>query len=241
VPFVYETYNEVRANLIHQSKSKLVLFMKSRALTFSLRHSRGELSKRIMSKPYQEQFCGIDFPRNHKLYTNFNRKIQQLIESGITEKYKNEHKKIFDPKFYEKPRLPHKKYLETTWRKSFINEPKVLTMKDLEFGFAIWLGSLTLPLIGFILEWLNRLKNLLVMKFIFAAYFEEKRTESSKIAENHFRKLRKLKTFSIISPYFFTKFKIEEKNSVKDSESKTFETVAEIYKNCVGDLEVSDV
>jgi hypothetical protein len=138
-----------------------------------MNRTRGEIHKRLFSEPYQEQFCGVNFPRNHKLYPNVNHKITQLFEAGITQKYiKDNAEYLLNPKRYEKPILLHKKYLETTWRKSFISEkePKVLSMKDLEFGFVIWLGALVLPMIGFILEWLNTLKNGLVMKFVFAAF-----------------------------------------------------------------------
>jgi hypothetical protein len=145
-----------------------------------LKRSRAELFKRIIGEPIQEQFCGVEFPRNHKLYKNFSRKITQLIEAGITKKYRKTNLIYSNPKYYEKPRMPHKKYLETTWRKSFIDEPKILIMKDLEFGFVIWLGSLIFPLIGFRSEWLNRLKEFLIMKFMLVAYFEQKHSESRK-------------------------------------------------------------
>jgi hypothetical protein len=165
-----------------------------------MNQSRGEIHKRLLSEPYQEQFCGVKFPRNHRLYPNFNNKITQLFEAGITEKYiKDITENVLNPKRYEKPVLLHKKYLETTWRKSFIDEPKVLTMKDLEFGFVIWLGSLVLPMIGFILEWLNRLKNGLVMKLVFAAFFNQKYSQSSDNEEKRIRMLRDLKTFSLLA------------------------------------------
>jgi hypothetical protein len=99
--------------------------MRTRNIIAFMIYSRGELSKRIVAEPIQEQFCGIFFTRNHKLYAPFNRKIVQLIEAGITEKYRADiYAERMNPKYYEKPRLAHKKYLETTWRKSFIDEPK---------------------------------------------------------------------------------------------------------------------
>jgi hypothetical protein len=63
-------------------------------------------------------------------------------------------------------------------------------MEDLEFGFVIWLGSLVLPLIGFILEWLIKLKDFLILKFILAAYFELKHTETSQNAEKRLKMVR---------------------------------------------------
>jgi hypothetical protein len=73
-------------------------------------------------------------------------------------------------------------------------------MKDLEFGFVIWLGSLVLPLIGFILEWLKLLQHFLIMKFILAAYFERKQAETSESAQKRIGWFNELKP-SARSPY----------------------------------------
>jgi hypothetical protein len=114
--------------------------------------------------------------------------------------YMDEYKKYFDPKFYEKPLKIHKKYLETTWRKSFMadNEPKVLTLSDLEFGFVVWFGSLIVPLIAFIIEYLSRLAQILMFKRILSSYFEQKKCialnisqmveEKSKMEKKNYRK-----------------------------------------------------
>jgi hypothetical protein len=77
--------------------------------------SKGEIHKRLLAEPYQEQFCGVEFPRNHKFYPNFNHKITQLFEAGITEKYRQDNiGNVLNPKYYGKPILPNKKYMETT-------------------------------------------------------------------------------------------------------------------------------
>jgi hypothetical protein len=207
-----------------------------------MNETRGEINKRLLSEPYQEQFCGVKFPRNHRLYPNFNHKITQLYEAGIIEKYIKDHtENVLNPKWYEKPKLPHKKYLETTWRKSFIDEPKVLTMKDLEFGFVIWLGALVLPVIGFILEWLIKLKNGLVMKFVFAAYYDRKHSQSSDNVEKRIMMLRDLKTFSLLT--LDDMFAPEIKTDIVNSEQRTSQTLDSIVdledafsiENCFGE------
>jgi hypothetical protein len=84
-----------------------------------------------------------------------------LNEAGIIKNLMSKYS--LDPEYFKKPlqvkdkqgrKRLYKTYLETTWHKSFIadDEPKVLTMSDLEFGFVIWLGSCVLPLIAFIIE-----------------------------------------------------------------------------------------
>jgi hypothetical protein len=170
----------VKLDIISNENEKKIVITSSRALHYFIFLSGGEFQKRIIDEPMQETFCGVDFPRNHKFYENFNRKITQLYEAGITERYSKHYYHLLDLKYYERPRLIHKKYLETTWRKSFIKEPKILSMRDLEFGFVIWLGSLVFPLIAFVLEWFKRLKEFLVIHFLLAAYFEIKYSESSK-------------------------------------------------------------
>jgi hypothetical protein len=192
-------YYEAARNHIFDPTQRKVLFARSRLLYGFMEASRGEFKKRLIAEPIQERFCGVSFPRNHKFYEPFNRKITQLIKAGITEKYiKDNIGTVIDPKYYEKPRLAHKKYLETTWRKSFIDEPKVLSMKDLKFGFVIWLGLLVLPLICFILEWLKLLKHFVIMKFILAAYFERKQAEGSKNAEKRTKMFHELKLLFFI-------------------------------------------
>jgi hypothetical protein len=120
--FDAKKYYEVGSIDIYDPKQKKAVFVRSRHFYSSMRSSRGEFKKRLIAEPIQEQFYGVEFPRNHKFYEPFNRKITQLIEAGITEKYiKDNIGTVLDLKSYEKPKLPHKKYLETTWRKSFID------------------------------------------------------------------------------------------------------------------------
>jgi hypothetical protein len=192
----------------------------SRGFFVPIIKSRGELFKRFVGEPIQEQTCGVEFPRNHKLYKHFNSKITQLIEAGITEKYRKTHLEHLNPKYYEKPRLIHKTYLETTWRKSFIDEPKILTMKNLEFGFVIWLGSLILPLLGFIFEWLNKLKDFFIIKFLLAAYFERKHSESRKIIKK-IHKIKRNVEREYDNPHLKHIRECESTVNMKDFEDKT--------------------
>jgi hypothetical protein len=169
-------YNEASEQRIFNAKFKKIgLVIPQDDVLTQTKLSRGEIMKRVLQTPVETLTCGFEFPRNHKFYESFNRKIQQITEAGITNHHKERDKKYLDPKSYEKPLKPHKKYFETTWRKSFVNEPQVLTFSDLEFGFVVWLGSLILPLIAFIIECLVGLVNVLLFKRILSVYFERKK------------------------------------------------------------------
>jgi hypothetical protein len=165
-----QKYHEAEKEKIFNPQFKGVIDIRSRKLLETVNYTRGEILKRLLKTPIKEMICGLEFPRNHRFYESFNRKIQQLFESGTINHYMDENKKYFDTKFYEKPLKIHKKYLETSYKKSFEDGPKVLTMKDLEFGFVIWLGSLCLPFIVFIIECFNTL----------AKYVRDKNVNSNK-------------------------------------------------------------
>jgi hypothetical protein len=94
--------------------------------------------------------------------------------------YLDENDKNLNKNIYERPILVHKQYLETTWKNSFINGPKVLTWKDLQAGFKVWFWSLSLPVIAFIIEWTVRYLNLLVMRNIFKTFFEQEKKKFRK-------------------------------------------------------------
>jgi hypothetical protein len=219
-----ETYDEIRRIKILDPSQKKMLFTNSRYILLESKITRGEIIKRIVPEPNgpgsKNQFCGLAFPKNNKLYKHFNRKIIQLFEAGITGMYREKYEAFLNPKYYEKPRLPHKKYLETTWRKSYIDDPKVLTMEDLEFGFVIWFGSLILPFIGFVLEWLIRLRDFLFIKYILTTFFKRKHAESSENTEKRFKMFRESTTISIFSDYYRT-IQVSHKEDEEKSESES--------------------
>jgi hypothetical protein len=123
-----------------------------------------EIFERILKdEPLNEMQMGFSFPLNHKLYWTFSEVIRRLNEAGVTKRLIEKYYENLNPKFHEKPiqivdengrKRIHKEYLETTWHQKFLadKEPKVLSFSDLEFGFVIWLGSLILPLIAFLIE-----------------------------------------------------------------------------------------
>lgn len=113
----------------------------------------------------------METSRNNKLFNILDLKIQQLQSAGIIQKLIKDREKIFIHRNYIKPKMLTKEYLRDIYPKSFPEGPKVLTMEHLEAGFFVWLTSLTLALITFILELINRLIDFLVVKNILTAFY----------------------------------------------------------------------
>jgi hypothetical protein len=137
---------------IYDLSSRTAMAFRNFDLKSLARTTRGEISKRLLKEPLQKRSCGIVFPRNHKLYEEFNRKIQQFIEAGIIDIHNFRQNQQIHPKYYEKPiqlqkkgggKTLHKKYLETTYKKSFYDGPKDLSWNDLKFCFVLWFCSLS--------------------------------------------------------------------------------------------------
>jgi hypothetical protein len=147
--------------------------------------TRGEFQNRFIDDSFNEVFCSLKFSRYHKFYHSFNKAIKQLHTAGITEHFIDKWKKYLQPKFYEKPIMLHKKYLETTYKNSFEDGPKVLSLRDLEFGFVVWCASLILPLLIFIVEILLALKDFIIMKCVLKTFFDQQQNEYERKFASH--------------------------------------------------------
>jgi hypothetical protein len=196
----YDDFNTSQALKVYNSiyKSSNVSFLSDSLQLYRLAIiSRGELLNRILKQDESQitvYSCGMKFSANDKLYDSFNRRIQQLHEAGIIKHIMDKYEKFLDAKFYQKPIMTHKKYLETTWRKSFIDEPKVLTFKDLKFGFVIWFLSMIIPLIIFMFELIIKIFEFAIIQNILKVYFEQKRSESKEKSRCIF--FRKIEEFA---------------------------------------------
>lgn len=92
---------------------------------------------------------------NHLFSEIFARKFQQLTEAGLVDYNKRYWYHEINPKRWEIPKVP-----------------EVLTLKELEAGFVVCIGTLALSAVVFCLEWLMTLKDLIVFNFIFKAFFK---------------------------------------------------------------------
>lgn len=94
---------------------------------------------------------------NNKLLKTFDRKLQQLFEADLINYYMRDFEIVVDrAKTDNSPQEPF----------------KVLTFEELEAGFVVCFVPLLFSIVVFMIEWIITLKNLLVFRSIFEAYFE---------------------------------------------------------------------
>lgn len=161
--------------------------------------SNGEIVKRLLREPFITEFCGMEFPRNHKLFYVLDHKIHQLFEAGITEYLASYGKKRLDPNVYKKPKSFTREYLHNTYEKLFPEGAQILTMDHLEAGFVIWIACVFLAFAAFIFEWMMMLKNFLIIWNVLQAFFERK-FEEPRMRKNFSEKSCYSEDFGVHNP-----------------------------------------
>lgn len=121
-----------------------------------VKQSYGDILDRLLKTRISLETSGMLFPRNHKLFEVFDEKIQRLLTAGIIDHYTYEWFRFLDPKRYK-----HLKHYE----------PKKLKMDQLEAGFVVWLVSIAIAFVVFIVEWLIQLRKYLVFYCMISAWF----------------------------------------------------------------------
>lgn len=147
-------YDNVSGDL-YEASFKGAVYIKGDYLDIFKRGTNGKILSRMLEKTIGVELSGMVFPRNHKLFEVLDDKLQQLFEGGVTEFIRSIEKTGKQQNDYAYFRSPG---------------PQILTMKHLEAGFAVWLVSISFAMFAFICEWLVRLRDLLIFKYIFAAY-----------------------------------------------------------------------
>lgn len=93
------------------------------------------------------------FPQFHKFLEPFEDKFQHLTTGGIINFLSEEWIQPASKAKYEHHYI-------------HLREPQVLTMMHLEAGFIIWLISVSFAMISFLLEWLAKLSEYFLVRFI---------------------------------------------------------------------------
>lgn len=176
-------YNDVMYDRIYDPTFTGGVQLHTRYIYSIAFQSNGEIVKRLLREPFITEFCGMEFPRNHKLFYVLDHKIHQLFESGITEYLASYGKKRLDPNVYKKPKSLTREYLYNTYEKLFPEGAQILTMDHLEAGFVIWIACVSLAIAAFIFEWMMMLKNYLITWYVLQAFCERK-CEEPKMREN---------------------------------------------------------
>jgi hypothetical protein len=110
-------------------------------LYIDAKYSNGLFLTRLTKQRMALDASGMVFPKNHKLFEIFDRKIQQLLSGGIINHYTEEWFQYLNPKRYA--------HLKS-------QDPEVLKMSDLEAGFMVWLITILIATLAFLFEWIFR-------------------------------------------------------------------------------------
>lgn len=121
--------------------------------------TKGKFASRILSENIITLRCGMAFPRDHRLFPIIDKKIEQLITGGILNYYQDDLLEFLKPKRYEHL---YPKML------------RVVSMKDLEEGFVVWLISVSVACIAFVFEWLMTFYVYIVWKRILAEMYKHR-------------------------------------------------------------------
>lgn len=167
-------YRDVIYDQIHDPKFIGCVHIHTRYIHLLAYRSRGEIMKRLLKEPFITEFCGMEFPRNHKLFDVLNYNTHQLFEAGITNYQANYNQQLLNPNLYREPIVFTKEYLHRIYGKLYPEGPQILTMENLEAGFAIWLVCVSFAIAAFAAEWLVRLKDFAVTWFILSAFYINK-------------------------------------------------------------------
>lgn len=127
-------------------------------LMYHVKKSNGSILQRVLKEDLFINMLGLRFDMFHVFFEIFERKVEQLITGGIINYYIKQVTEDMNPKRYEH---------------LYVNESKVLTMKHLEAGFVIWLFALSFAVMMFTIEWLIRLRDFLVFKYVFTEFCKQ--------------------------------------------------------------------
>lgn len=137
--------------------------------------TKGKILKRVLPMRLGLDMRSMIFTKCHKLFWIIDEKIQEFVTGGLIEHYNKEFYEALDPKRYDH---------------LYAKGPKVLTLDHLEAGFVIWLVSICFTIVVFACEWLNRVKDYLIVRAVISKCFELKMSEIKRIHDKRIEKVR---------------------------------------------------
>lgn len=124
--------------------------------------TNGRIIKRILKEKIHTEMCGVEIEANHNFFEVIENKIQQLVDCGLIDYYSKKW-----PDWLNFKRYSH----------LYPQDPEVLTLNILEVGFIIWLCSLLFAIIAFAMEWLIRIREYIVMKYVLHVIIHTQRAD----------------------------------------------------------------
>lgn len=115
----------------------------------------GKMLERVFKERIFLDIQGLAFRQNHQFHEVIDKKIQQFFEAGLINYYNAGWKELFNPK--------HPQYMR--YKAKFEpGGPQVLTMTHLQAGFVIWLVSICVAIVVFLMELLNKFLQVMVWR-----------------------------------------------------------------------------
>lgn len=128
----------------------------------------------LLEKPFSFESRAFLFTKNHFLFDEFDRKLQQYIEGALIE---------YNIRKYYDENSNHKRYQK-------YSEPfAVLTLGELEAGFVVCVVPFFLSLLVFCFEWMLVANSLTIFLIIFKTFYEIKTIEQKQQSELRREKL----------------------------------------------------
>jgi hypothetical protein len=131
----------------------------------AISRSNGSIISRIIKESALGTSETIIFPQNHRLFEDFDRKIQEMVTAGLVDYLRNDYKDLMSKK-----------------RFAVQNVETAMSLEHLEAAFALWLVSLIFPVTAFICEWIFKcietIKDFIVFKCVFVAYIKQLESET---------------------------------------------------------------
>lgn len=147
-------FEQILFENIYNSHFKGVIHLPSSDLARLVFESRGKLLPRIIKYNLEKIVKGLAFPRNHRFFEVFNKRVKQMIAGGIVDQLSDEFKD-----------LTGKKKITSN-----LEAAEPMTLEHLQAGFVVWLISLIFPIAVFIIEWIIRFAECIVFELVFESY-----------------------------------------------------------------------
>lgn len=127
---------------------------------------------RCFKNPFMAEACGMEIQRNHRMFAVLDEKIQQLFVGGIIDHYTDVSRNQMSSNKSGKLQELTRENIAETHEMSQSKAPKVMTLEQLRVAFALWVLLLMAAAVIFVMEWVIKFKNCLIISFIFLGFYK---------------------------------------------------------------------
>jgi hypothetical protein len=124
---------------IHDHRSKKVFYLTTENLEHYMKILEGQVLDRMIEDVNFGILKVLPFPRNHRLFESFNKKVEQIKPAGIINHFRKDENELLNKKRFENSNLEN---------------ARPMNLQHLEAGFAVWLITISLSIAAFVAEWI---------------------------------------------------------------------------------------